>query len=85
MTIDDIKTQLETSGRTFPEAALRAAMAQREAITPLRDETTTKRIHGPAPRRWLRFNPCRAEALRRREQHRATVGAHRTTPCDPPA
>jgi hypothetical protein len=35
MTIEDIKTQLETHERTFPEAALRAAMAQREAIMPL--------------------------------------------------
>jgi hypothetical protein len=35
MTIEDIKTQLETHVRTFPEAAVRAAMAQREAMTPL--------------------------------------------------
>ena len=35
MKIEDIKTQLETHARTFPEAAVRAAMAQREAMTPL--------------------------------------------------
>ncbi|RKT42996.1 DUF1186 domain-containing protein [Thiocapsa rosea] len=35
MKIQDIKTQLETYERTFPEAAVRAAMAQREAMTPL--------------------------------------------------
>ncbi|NCC26759.1 MAG: DUF1186 domain-containing protein [Gammaproteobacteria bacterium] len=34
MTIEDIKTQLETYERTFPEAAVRAAMAQPEAMTP---------------------------------------------------
>jgi hypothetical protein len=35
MSIEDIKTQLETYERTFPEAAVRAAMAQPEAMTPL--------------------------------------------------
>ncbi len=35
MSIEDIKTQLETHERTFPEAAVRAAMAQPEAMTPV--------------------------------------------------
>ncbi|EGV27664.1 protein of unknown function DUF1186 [Thiorhodococcus drewsii AZ1] len=35
MNIEDIKQQLETMDRTFPEAAVRAAVEQREAITPV--------------------------------------------------
>jgi hypothetical protein len=35
MNIEDIKKQLETYERKFPEAALRAAVAQREAMTPI--------------------------------------------------
>ena len=35
MNIEDIKKQLETHERKFPEAAVRAAMEQREAMTPI--------------------------------------------------
>lgn len=35
MNIETIKKQLETFDKTFPEAAVRAAMEQREAITPI--------------------------------------------------
>jgi hypothetical protein len=35
MDIEDIKKRLETYERKFPEAAVRAAMAQREAIMPI--------------------------------------------------
>ena len=35
MNIEDIKKQLETYERKFPEAAVRAAMEQREAMTPI--------------------------------------------------
>jgi hypothetical protein len=35
MNIEEIKKQLETYERKFPEAAVRAAIAQREAITPI--------------------------------------------------